>query len=212
MVFGLFGGASNPARDNDRIWRNGARRLAGVAGDAASAPRVLVVAHFRSTLEAVAAALEAKSAQGRRYTDRFATASLASLSVFAKADGIALALAAVLPAPAKPARTAGEEALVLVAEHHFLPQEDDRILRYCEGLAFPVRLRFHESLEAPLLRRFSGEAVTGLMARLGMREDEAIEHGMVDKAIRSAQEKIAATRTGERAADSPEDWAKLNLP
>lgn len=212
MIFGLFGRKSGPVRDSDRIWQNSARKLRGVAEEAVSAPRVLVVAHFRSTLAAVAAALEAKGARSRSHTDRIATASLAAPAAYSKFDGIALALAAVLPAPAKAAQSAAEAGLVLVAEHHFLPQEDDRILRYCEGLAFPVRLRFHESLDAPLLRMFSGERTTALLAQLGMGEDEAIEHAMVDKAIRGAQEKIADTRTGERAAGSPEEWMKLNLP
>lgn len=212
MIFGLFGRKSGPVRDSDRIWQNAARKLRGVAEEAASAPRVLVVAHFRSTLDAVAAALEAAGTRSRRHVDRFATASLASPSAFSPTDGVAIALASALPAPAKAAQAAGEAALVLVAEHHFLPQEDDRILRYCEGLPFPVRLRFHESLDAPLLRRFSGERMTALLAQLGMGEDEAIEHAMVDKAIRGAQEKIADTRTGERAAGSPEEWMKLNLP
>jgi hypothetical protein len=211
VIFGLFGGKSGPNRDSDRIWKTSARKLERVAEEASAAKRVLVIAHFRSTLESVGKEIEAKGKHCRVYTDRIGASALGSPAAFATHDGIALALAHSLPTTKKSAST-GEEALVLAAEHHFLPQEDDRILRFCEGLPFPSRLRFHEALDAPLLGMFAGENLARMMSQLGMAEDEAIEHAMVDRSIRSAQEKIAASHPGDKAADSPQDWMRLNLP
>jgi hypothetical protein len=206
VIFGLFGRKGGAARDTDRIWRGSAQRIAGVAREAKAASRVMVVAHFRSTLEALAAAL----GSSRIYTDRFGGSHRTSLA-FSKADGVAVALAQALPSPGKTDAKSGEEALVLVAEHHFLPAEDDRILAYCGGLPFPCRVRFHESLDAPLLGMFGGENLLRMMATLGMPEDESIEHAMVDRSIRSAQEKIAASGPGDRPAASAAEWAQLNL-
>ena len=210
MIFG-FGkpGGNRPGltRSSDRIWRSSAQRIARVAAEAKAAGRVLVVAHFRSTLDAVAKAL----GSSRTYADRISGHALGSGLAFSRLDGIAVALAQALPAQQKAAARDDEEALVLVAEHHFLPAEDDRILAYCEGLPFPCSLRFHESLDAPLLGAFGGEQLLKVMAQMGMSEDEAIEHAMVDRAIRSAQEKIAASGPGDRPAASAAEWAQLNL-
>ena len=50
--------------------------------------------------------------------------------------------------------------------------------------------RFYVSLEDELMRRFGGPAVAGIMDRLGVDENIPIEHGMVSKAIESAQVRV----------------------
>ncbi|MBA3533827.1 MAG: preprotein translocase subunit SecA [Ardenticatenales bacterium] len=50
--------------------------------------------------------------------------------------------------------------------------------------------RFYLSLEDELMRRFGGNNLVGIMDRLGLEEDMPIEHGMVSKAIESAQIKV----------------------
>jgi preprotein translocase subunit SecA len=50
--------------------------------------------------------------------------------------------------------------------------------------------RFYLSLEDQLLRIFSGDRVSAIMARLNMPEGEAIEHSMVTRAIENAQRKV----------------------
>ncbi len=54
----------------------------------------------------------------------------------------------------------------------------------------PGSSRFYLSLEDNLLRIFASEKVAGLMEKLGMEEDEAIEHNWVSKAIENAQKKV----------------------
>ncbi len=50
--------------------------------------------------------------------------------------------------------------------------------------------RFYLSLEDDLLRIFGGQRMSSIMERLGMEEDEPIEHGMISKAIENAQRKV----------------------
>ncbi len=50
--------------------------------------------------------------------------------------------------------------------------------------------RFYLSLDDQLLRIFSGDRVSAIMARLNMPEGEAIEHSMVTRAIENAQRKV----------------------
>ncbi|MBW2036915.1 MAG: preprotein translocase subunit SecA [Deltaproteobacteria bacterium] len=52
--------------------------------------------------------------------------------------------------------------------------------------------RFYLSLEDDLLRIFGGERMSSIMERLGMKEGEPIEHGMISKAIENAQRKVEA--------------------
>jgi preprotein translocase subunit SecA len=54
----------------------------------------------------------------------------------------------------------------------------------------PGTSRFYLSLEDDLLRIFGAERIQNLMDRLGMEEDERIEHKWVNKAISNAQKKV----------------------
>ncbi len=50
--------------------------------------------------------------------------------------------------------------------------------------------RFYLSLEDDLLRIFGSDRISGIMDRLGMEEDEPIEHSMITRAIENAQRKV----------------------
>ncbi|MBQ9566089.1 MAG: preprotein translocase subunit SecA [Synergistaceae bacterium] len=54
----------------------------------------------------------------------------------------------------------------------------------------PGSSRFYLSLEDNLLRLFGSDRIQGLMGRLGMRDGEAIESGMLSKIIESSQRKV----------------------
>ena len=54
----------------------------------------------------------------------------------------------------------------------------------------PGSSRFYLSLEDDLLRIFGSGRISGIMEKLGMEEDEPIEHSMVSRAIENAQRKV----------------------
>ncbi len=54
----------------------------------------------------------------------------------------------------------------------------------------PGSSRFYLSLEDDLLRIFGSGKISGIMDKLGMEEDEPIEHAMISKAIENAQRKV----------------------
>ena len=54
----------------------------------------------------------------------------------------------------------------------------------------PGSSRFFLSLEDDLLRIFGSERISGIMEKLGMEEDEPIEHSMISRAIENAQRKV----------------------
>ncbi len=54
----------------------------------------------------------------------------------------------------------------------------------------PGSSRFYLSLEDDLLRIFGSGRISGIMDKLGMEEDEPIEHNMITRAIENAQRKV----------------------
>ncbi|MEW6326209.1 MAG: preprotein translocase subunit SecA [Thermodesulfobacteriota bacterium] len=52
--------------------------------------------------------------------------------------------------------------------------------------------RFYLSLEDDLLRIFGSERISSIMEKLGMEEDQPIEHTLVSKAIENAQKRVEA--------------------
>ncbi len=50
--------------------------------------------------------------------------------------------------------------------------------------------RFYLSLEDDLLRIFGSDRISGILDKLGMEEDEPIEHSMISRAIENAQRKV----------------------
>ncbi len=74
--------------------------------------------------------------------------------------------------------------------------ESRRIDRQLRGRAGrqgdPGSSRFFLSLEDDLMRLFGSERIASVMDRLGLKEGEMIEHGMVTKAISKAQQRVEA--------------------
>jgi len=56
----------------------------------------------------------------------------------------------------------------------------------------PGSSRFYLSLEDSLMRIFASDRMSSMMQRFGMKEDEAIEAGMLNRAIENAQRKVEA--------------------
>src|SRR4029079_13956641 len=96
------------------------------------------------------------------------------------------------------AETMGERDVVLAAgglhilgtERHESRRIDNQLRGRSGRQGDPGSSRFFLSLEDDLMRIFGSERIQGLMGRLGMEEGEAIEHGMVSRAIERAQKQV----------------------
>ena len=54
----------------------------------------------------------------------------------------------------------------------------------------PGQSRFYLSLDDDLMRIFASDRMRGMMEKLGLRDGESIQHGMVSRAIENAQKKV----------------------
>jgi hypothetical protein len=97
---------------------------------------------------------------------------------------------------------------VVFAEHYPLPQKENELF---ERLGLK-EVWIWSALNEPLFHRFGGEKIIQMMKAMGMKEDEPVEHAMISKAIRNAQEKIEKKVMLEQTAHSQKDWLQKNFP
>jgi preprotein translocase subunit SecA len=79
---------------------------------------------------------------------------------------------------------------IIGTERHDSRRIDNQLRGRAGRQGDPGSSRFYLSLEDPLLKRFAGDRVAGLMSRLGLEDDMAIESGMVSKTIESSQTRV----------------------
>jgi preprotein translocase subunit SecA len=79
---------------------------------------------------------------------------------------------------------------VLGTERHESRRIDNQLRGRSGRQGDPGSSRFYLSLEDDLLRIFGGERIAGIMDRLGVEEDQPIEHSLVTKAIENAQRRV----------------------
>ncbi len=79
---------------------------------------------------------------------------------------------------------------IIGTERHDARRIDNQLRGRAGRQGDPGSSRFYLSLEDDLMRIFAGEWVSNLLARLGMKEGEAIESRMVSRRISAAQKKV----------------------
>jgi preprotein translocase subunit SecA len=79
---------------------------------------------------------------------------------------------------------------IIGTERHESRRIDNQLRGRAGRQGDPGSSRFYLSLDDDLMKRFASDRVTGLMERLGLEEDVAIESRLVSKTIESAQTRV----------------------
>ncbi len=79
---------------------------------------------------------------------------------------------------------------IIGTERHEARRIDNQLRGRAGRQGDPGSSRFYLSLEDDLMKRFASDRVAGLMERLGLEEDVAIESKLVSKTIESAQTRV----------------------
>jgi preprotein translocase subunit SecA len=79
---------------------------------------------------------------------------------------------------------------IIGTERHDARRIDNQLRGRAGRQGDPGSSRFYLSLEDDLMRRFASERVSGLMERLGLEDDVAIESRLVSRTIESAQTRV----------------------
>ena len=78
---------------------------------------------------------------------------------------------------------------IIGTERHESRRIDNQLRGRCARQGDPGSTRFYLSLEDDLMRLFGSDNISGIMDKLGMDEDEPIEHKLVTRSIENAQKK-----------------------
>ncbi|MGI6129909.1 MAG: preprotein translocase subunit SecA [bacterium] len=81
---------------------------------------------------------------------------------------------------------------IIGTERHESRRIDNQLRGRSGRQGDPGSSRFYLSLEDDLLRLFGGEGISRVMERLGLEEDQPIEHPLLSRAVENAQKKVEA--------------------
>lgn len=79
---------------------------------------------------------------------------------------------------------------IIGTERHEARRIDNQLRGRSGRQGDPGSSRFYLSLEDDLLRLFGGENISRVMERLGLEEDQPIEHNLLSRAVENAQKKL----------------------
>jgi preprotein translocase subunit SecA len=79
---------------------------------------------------------------------------------------------------------------ILGTERHESRRIDNQLRGRAGRQGDPGSSRFYLSLEDDLMRIFGGGRIKGMMEKLGMKDDEVIEHPWINRAVANAQKKV----------------------
>ncbi|WP_375459663.1 preprotein translocase subunit SecA, partial [uncultured Enterovirga sp.] len=81
---------------------------------------------------------------------------------------------------------------IIGTERHESRRIDNQLRGRSGRQGDPGRSKFYLSLQDDLMRIFGSERMDGMLTRLGLKEDEAIVHPWINRAIEKAQQKVEA--------------------
>jgi len=99
----------------------------------------------------------------------------------------------------------------LFAGHYPLPTKEKPVVQKLASTFPKSEMLFCSSLDDPSFSIFGSDRIVDLLDKLGMKEDEAIEHALVTKAMENAREKVESSVRSEITAKSEEEWFAKNV-
>jgi hypothetical protein len=99
---------------------------------------------------------------------------------------------------------------VLLPEHYPLRSMEKELFAKMEETQVEIDVKFYVSMDEDFFYLFGSERIKELMAKMGMKEDEPLEHNMITKSIQRCQEKIEKSVPFESKAKSMKEWFRLN--
>lgn len=187
---------------SDKIWRNHDMALRGMITDAMLAITrkeiPVVICFFEEELKTVIQFLSAKGVPFLHVSERLTEVP----------DAVCVVSVTHIPEFISAIQAKTE---FLFYGHYPLPSKEEALLKKLEAHRPTAPIRFYSSLDEPSLKIFGGEKIGELLDKLGMKEDEAIEHDFVSRAMKRAREKVELKVRTEVAAPSEPEWFARNM-
>ncbi len=100
---------------------------------------------------------------------------------------------------------------ILVDGHYPLVDYENKVIEKLCGAQPLNPVLFCQSLEDPLMKSFGSENIISLLEKLGLDDNESLDHPMIRKAIERAREKISSTVLSEIRTQNESDWFIKNI-
>lgn len=214
----MFGFWKAKIKGSTHVWATGEACRAGFLGDvrARLGERclVLVVTHFPDTHSQLDRALEeggipkVSLAQSGDLDPRRLAASAGNGRVVMIPYPVIQLGAPFVRAHAE----SSTRAAVLAPEIHPTAGRDEQVESFVRSLPFERSLDYYVSLDSPIMRVFGAERLMPIISRLGLAENERLEHPFLFDAVRKAQKRIGSVARGDQPAASVAEWFNLNAP
>lgn len=104
------------------------------------------------------------------------------------------------------------ENKIVFGERYPLAENEIKVAERLSFEGIPLPLTIYSSLDDAFFKAFGGDRIKGLMERLGLAENEFIEHPMIENSIENAQEKLAKKVSVESHTRSATEWFNRNIP
>lgn len=92
--------------------------------------------------------------------------------------------------------------------HHPIPSKENMILKKLATVDGDIT--FYSSLDDPAFEIFGGVQLKSTLEKLGLADEEAIEHTMVTKAMKNARKKIEQSVRQEITCTTESEWFSKN--
>ncbi len=100
--------------------------------------------------------------------------------------------------------------VVFIAETYPLFDKEMQLINvlYRAGVA---KIYVYASLDEDVYRSFGSERILDILDTLGMKDEESIQHSMIDKSVERARKRIASQMRGpERSTRTSQEWFREN--
>jgi hypothetical protein len=99
-------------------------------------------------------------------------------------------------------------ATIIFLEHFPLRAKEEALVQH----SMQVEFVFYNALTEPIFQYFGGDRIIELMRKMGYKDDETIQHNMIDNSLLKAQKKIAERVEFEsNTSASQSDWMLVNV-
>jgi hypothetical protein len=99
---------------------------------------------------------------------------------------------------------------LLFLGHYPLPSKENKLLERLVNIK-SLATTFYSSLDESSFEIFGADNIISIMEKLGLKDEECIEHTMVTKAMERAREKVESKIKSESEASSEKEWFRKNV-
>jgi hypothetical protein len=207
-AMGLFSfGKSGPPLPSNKVWKTQAACLKGTVTEAMMAIKKgelsVIVTFFEESHAQLTDSLKASAVPFEIVT---------SLNAYGIENhkGTVVIFTAFSQSPVAGSPKKLKASIFFMGHYPFVAAEK-KVVESLQSTFPDARLSFCLSLEDPLFERLGTDNLVPLLEKIGLTDDECIEHALVTKALARALEKLNENLSSEMKAHSMREWLNRNL-